>query len=87
MSGLQLCLSLLVFVCIVTQIEFIWVVHWLKDCNKTEKTLGQWVLDLQKKMDNVVLNSEKETEEFNKALNEILLNDMLDLKSDNPYQE
>lgn len=82
MSGLQLCLSLLAFVCIVSQIEFIWIMYLLKECDKTEKTLGQWVLDLHAKVDNVVLNGEKETEQFNKALNEIL-----DFKTDNPYQE
>lgn len=82
MSGLQLCLNLLAFVCIASQIEFIWIMYLLKECDKTEKTLGEWVLDLHKKVDDVVSNGGKETEQFNKALNEIL-----DLKTDNPYQE
>lgn len=82
MSELQLCLNLLAFVCIVTQVEFIWIMHLLKECDKTEKTLGQWVLDLHADVDNVVLKGEKETEQFNEALNEIL-----GLKVDNPYQE
>ena len=83
MSGLQLCLSLLAFVCIVTQVEFIWIMHLLKEYDKTEKTLGQWVLDLHKKVDDVIYNEKKETEEINK-----ILSDMLNYPiGDNPYQE
>ena len=84
MSGLNLCFGLLALVCIITQIEFIWIMYLLKECDKTEKTLGQWLIELHQKVDNVVLNSEKETEQFNKVLNEIL---NLDLETDNPYQE
>ena len=82
MSMLSLCLSLFAFVFIITQIEFIWTMHLLKECDKTEKTLGEWTINLHKKVDDVIFNSEKETEQFNEALNEVL-----NLQTTNPYQE
>ena len=83
MSISNLCILLLAFVCVTTQIEFIWVMHLLKECDKTEKTLGEWTIDLHKKVDDVIYNEKKETEEINK-----ILSDMLNYPvGDNPYQE
>lgn len=60
--------------------EIVYLYNKLQEIEKTLKTTGQWVLDLDKKLD-------KKFDEIDKALNEPELDLMEFINSNNPYQE
>jgi hypothetical protein len=70
---------LLVLICAL-QGEVVYLYNKLQEIEKTLKTTGQWVLDLDKKLD-------KKFDEIDKALNEPELDLMEFINSNNPYQE
>ena len=60
--------------------EIVYLYNKLQEIEKTLKTTGQWVLDLDKKLD-------KKFDEIDKVLNEPELDLMEFINSNNPYQE
>lgn len=60
--------------------EIVYLYNKLQEIEKTLKTTGRWVLDLDKKLD-------KKFDEIDKALNEPELDLMEFINSNNPYQE
>lgn len=72
---------LIIFVCL--QAEIFYLVYKCKEFDKTMETQGRWILELSKKIEDVIYDEKKETEEINK-----ILSDMLNYPvGDNPYQE
>ena len=65
---------------VVIQIELFWLIYKYNEIDKTNQSLGKWILELSKKVEDVVYNEEKETKEFMELINSMR-------ESDNPYQE
>lgn len=82
MSTLNLCLSLLAFVTIVIQIEFIWIRKDIEKVKEENEYLAKVMIELTNKIERVILDEAEDAKSLTKFLNE-----MAPLKSDNPYQE
>lgn len=82
MSILNLCLCLLAFVTIITQIEFIWMKKDIENTNKENEYLAKVMIELTHKVERVILDEAEDAESLTKFLNE-----MASPKSNNPYQE
>ena len=65
---------------VVIQIELFWLIYKYNEIDKTNQSLGKWMLELSKRVEDVVYNEEKETKEFIELINNVR-------ESDNPYQE
>ena len=65
---------------VVIQIELFWLIYRYNEVNKTNQSSGKWILELSKKVENIIYNEEKETKELTELINNMR-------ESDNPYQE
>ena len=74
---------ILLIAIVIIQVEVIWVIYQQRMLDKTMTTQGKWVLELCKKIEEIHYNEQKEEENINK-----ILSDMLNYPhGDNPYQE
>ena len=73
----------LIILFIITQLEMIYFFIVTKEDDKSIKSLGRWMIELDQKIEKVIYDEKKETEEIDK-----ILSDMLKYPNgDNPYQE
>lgn len=74
---------ILIAIVVLQVAEIIWGIYELRLLNKTTETQGKWILELCKKIEEYQFNEEKEEQDINKILSDMLNSPV----GDNPYQE